>query len=131
MSWFALIVVLLALLILFVQMWARIKAGGMRGRPAPRLGKDWEKLSDEQKPVLIYFFSLNCRACRDMTPMVLGLQRERNDVFVVNAGVEARIARAFGVMATPATVCVRGGQITAFILGPRSRHDLLRILQTD
>ncbi|MBN1197569.1 MAG: thioredoxin family protein [Candidatus Aminicenantes bacterium] len=129
MTWLALIIVTLAVFITSVQVWAHRKARRMRGKPAPPLEiiPGWSP--SPGKPVLIYFHAPGCRACRTMTPLVRELQRERNDVYMLNAAEEKAAARAFGVMATPATVRVRDGRITDVILGPRQRSDLLRLLQ--
>lgn len=129
MTWLALIIAALAVFMASVQVWAHRKARRMRGKPAPPLEKFFAHSPAAGKPVLIYFHAPGCRACRTMTPMMHELQRERDDVFVLNAMEEKAAARSFGVMATPATVRVHDGRITNVILGPRQRRDLLQLLQ--
>jgi len=127
MNIFLLIVAVLALLLLGVQVWARIKAGRMRGSLVPRLEGKLGRVLESGKPALIYFHSPGCRACSAMTPMVRDLQKERDDVFEINAAAEMETARAFGIMATPTTVSVSGGRVVDVVLGPRPREAFLAL----
>lgn len=129
MKWLALFIAILAVYIIGVQVWAHVQSRRMRGKPAPVLEGFSAHAMPPGRPVLIYFHAPGCRACRSMTPLMLELQKERDDVFVLNAAVERESALAFGVMATPSTVRVADGRITDVILGPRTREELLQLLR--
>lgn len=90
------------------------------GKPAPDLGALG---SAEGK--LVWFHAPGCAPCRAMSPAIRALGDQ-----VVSIDVQQRpeIAAGFGVMATPTTVRVSGGQIAAVRLGRLSQAELSAML---
>lgn len=80
-----------------------------------------------EKPAAFYFYSPSCGPCRVMAPTVDALAAEGRDVRKVDVSQDLQTAMAFGVMATPTTVVVRGGKVQEVLLGvvPRAKLEAL------
>ncbi|MEJ2508633.1 MAG: thioredoxin family protein [Gammaproteobacteria bacterium] len=124
--------VLGAIIVLFAAMQLRvvIVSRRARGKPAPALDA-W--LAPEQTGFdryLVYFFSPRCGPCRAMGPHVDALADHHANVLKVDISDEndLALARAFGVLATPTTVLVRGGIIERVLVGGVSQRRLESLL---
>lgn len=118
--------ILLAFVLL--QFFLRHRMKRMQGKPAPELsGKAAEALKGKE-PVLFYFYSPSCGACRGMTPVVEDMASKNPGVFPVNVTEDMETAMKFGVMGTPTTVLVENGVIREIVIGPRQREELYSLL---
>ena len=131
MNWIAGILIAFALLIAGLQIFMRIRARRMRGAPVPALPKRFEGDMESGRPLVFYFHSPGCRACRAMTPLMKEIAGKNRNVFIMDASEDADTARRFGIMGTPSTIRVAEGKITDFLLGPQSREVLLELIQRD
>jgi thioredoxin 1 len=104
------------------------KARKQEGKPAPDLGGKAGKWVKKGKTALFYFYSPNCGACKAMTPLVVALSKDKEGVFPIDLSKDMSIARKLGIMATPTTVIIKQGVVEKFLIGPRSKSDLLEQL---
>lgn len=65
---------------------------------------------------LVWFHSPTCGPCRAMEPAVEALERS-GQAIIVDVSKRLDVAQAFGVMATPTTIRIRGGQIESVRTG--------------
>jgi thioredoxin 1 len=100
----------------------------MRGEPAPDLAGVASAAQRALPRLLIYLWSPSCGMCRNMTPVIERLARERPEVIAVNVRTAADLARRLGVMATPALVLVRDGRVARVLLGARSELQVRALL---
>lgn len=128
MNWIAGILIAFSLLIAGLQIFMRIRARRMRGAPVPSLPKRFEADLESGLPLVFYFHSPGCRACRAMTPLMKEIAGKNRNVFIMDASEDVDTARRFGVMGTPTTVRVADGKISDFVLGPRSREFLMELI---
>lgn len=63
-----------------------------------------------------------------MTPVVDKLRKENKNVFKINLARQMDMARAFGVMGTPATVLVKNSKIDTYVLGAKTEAYLRGLL---
>ena len=64
-----------------------------------------------------------------MTPIIEKLQREHNDIYMINVAEDLNLGKAFGIMGTPATVLVENQRIQKYILGARSEQYLINFVK--
>jgi len=76
---------------------------------------------------LLWFHSPRCGPCRAMKPHVWELVDE-GTATVVDVTQDAELARVFGVMATPTTIRIAGGQVRAVRTGVLSGKALRAML---
>jgi thioredoxin 1 len=92
---------------LILRLYATIRSRRMHGRSFHRL-----------KDGVVYFYSERCGACRLMKPEVEKL-KEKIKVLEVDVFTEegSKLAKEYGIMATPTTLVVRGGIIKRAFVG--------------
>lgn len=93
------------------------------GRPAPALAE-----LPATGTALVWFHSASCGPCRAMEPAVEALAASGHTVVSIDVVVRRADAYAWSVMATPTSVFVRDGQITASRVGAMSRAALEALL---
>lgn len=81
-----------------------------------------------QPRYLLYFWAPQCGMCRSMTPLVERLQQQHKELIKVDASQHANLARALGVMGTPALVLIRQGVVEKVMLGAKSEGAILKWL---
>jgi thioredoxin 1 len=101
-----------------LQIFIRLRAHGLRGKPAPEVSGVLGQRIAQGKPALVYFHSPGCAACRRWTPRLEQLSRKNAGVHVVDVSRNVEMARAFGVLATPSSVEVDDGRIVDCHIGP-------------
>ncbi len=124
----AVVIFLVISLVVLLQlgMWWRTKR--QVGRTAPDItALTGQPLAVNQR-ALVYFYSQNCGACKPMTPSVNSLKEEHDHVYAVDIGEHTRLARDFGLLATPTVFIVENGQIVQVKLGTLSQKQLERML---
>lgn len=112
-------------LLLAVQLAFRWYARRLQGKPVPALGGNRDRLVREHARLLLYFFSPHCGQCRAMTAMVQRLSEKHPNVVLLDVSREQEVMRRFGIVATPTTVLVEGGQVRRVLLGVRPERVLV------
>lgn len=107
------------------QLWMAIASRRSVGKPAPSVGVDLGEGSS-----LLYFTSPTCGPCRAMTPRIDAISAKGARVVKIDVTARPEVAAAYGVMATPTTIAVRGGQIREVKLGVLSVDALAAMLAT-
>ncbi len=116
---------LLILLFLFAQFRLYRKSKKTVGTEVP-----FDKLSDklksliENKRSIIYFYSPNCHACKQQTPVMEEIGNEVHNVIMIDASRNMNDAMAFGIMGTPSTIFVRDNKIQDVMVGFRGESSL-------
>ncbi len=80
------------------------------------------------KKLLIYFYTTSCAACKRMTPVIDKLNKEFENIRKVNLAEDMAVGKIFGVMGTPSTVIVEGGEVESFLLGAKTEAALRKLL---
>lgn len=96
-----------------VQWLVQRRMSAMKGQPAPAI----PGVVDSGEDAVLFFHSPSCGPCRMMEPHVTALARDDERVRSVDVSTDLETARAYGVMATPTTVLVRGGSIAEVRMG--------------
>ncbi|MDJ0806255.1 MAG: thioredoxin family protein [Gammaproteobacteria bacterium] len=121
MSWQIIIIVILGGILILVPLLTYLSSRRMVGK----------KVSEDQynrRDGLLYFYSVNCGPCRNMTPVIDRLSREDDRVNKINVSEDPDMAQKYGVNATPTTILVKGHVIKEVMLGARSQKQLERLL---
>ncbi len=106
--------------------WKAKRKKGQRIEGIP--GKIGERIR-RGEPVLLYFFSPSCRACKAQTPIFQRVKNQFRNAFAVDVSREQTVAQKFGIMGTPSIVWVKDGVIQQFWVGLRQESQLLALLQ--
>ena len=126
LSVLAVVVGLFVVLSLGLNLFIRMRAKAMQGKPLPEVpGLVGQKLA-RAKRALVYFMSPGCAACRPITPVVQKLSKQNANVFVIDVTTQFEVARALKVMATPSTVEVENGRVVAVHVGTLPREVMTR-----
>jgi len=116
-------------LVFFIwQFYPYFKLKSVRGQKAPSLNAILDTEQSKHQQVLLYFMSPHCGMCRNITPIVDEISKERTDIIRVDISKNPEIARDLGVMGTPAFVLVKEGVIEKVKLGGLSRDKILEML---
>lgn len=115
-------------LFVILQIWMRVKTVFKKGKPAPALPSKYSNALQTGKPVLFYFYTDNCAACKPMTPIIDKFRKNNRNVFKIDARREIDLVRKFGIMGTPSTVLVESGLIKEFLVGPQSEDKIAAYL---
>ncbi len=113
---------------ILLQFFLRHRMKRMKGQPVPEVSGETGRALKGKEPVLIYFYSPACGACRQMTPVVEDMASRNFNVFLVNVAEDMETAMKFGVMGTPTTVLAEEGVIREIVIGPRQREELYSLL---
>ena len=104
-------------LVLFMQLFVRVRARLQAGKSVPPLGGPLGKHLARGRPALVYFHSPGCAACRPITPKIEELSRRKDTVYVVDVSRDLQTARALKVLATPSFVEIEAGKVVGFRVG--------------
>jgi len=119
------IVGLFVLMQLYIRLSAVLKKGKVIEGVKGKLGSDIRS----GRKLLVYFYTNSCAACKPMTPMIDHLKKEFKNIHKINLASEMDVARAFGVMGTPATILVEDQKIKSFNLGAKTESFLRNLIQ--
>lgn len=104
-------------LLVGMNVFVRLRARAMRGRPLPELPGAAGRSIARSANALVYFFSPQCAACRTLTPQIRALAKSNKSVFAVDVTQDLELARALRIMATPSTVEVAHGRVVDVHVG--------------
>lgn len=82
-------------------------------------------------PVIVDFWATWCGPCKMLSPILEEISEEANGsvkVCKVNIDDEAELAARYSVMAVPAVMVVKNGEITAAAVGFKPKEDILKLL---
>ncbi len=125
----AIVIGVLIILFFGFQTYYYIKSKKTVGQEIP-----FNQLSNElknkikDKKSIIYFFSPNCHACKQQSPVMEELKSEFKNIFMIDASRNINDARAFNVMGTPSTVFVKENRIADVMIGFRGENVLRKKL---
>lgn len=122
------IILAIAGLFLFMQIYMRLTAYLKKGKKIQGVGGSLGKEIERGKKVLVYFYTNSCAACKPMTPVVDRLKESYKNIHKVNLASEMDTGRSFGVMGTPALVLVEDSKIQSYNLGARNEHFIKNLL---
>jgi thioredoxin 1 len=101
------------------------------GKPAPDISEISGRTLGPDESAMVYFYGPHCRACKPMTPMVRAMGEQRDNVYAVDISEHPRLARDFGLIATPTVMLVRSGLISQVRVGTLSQARLEQMLSID
>jgi thioredoxin 1 len=122
------VIILLALALRF-GMNARMKRS--IGKAVPDVSELSGRALDHDESAMFYFYGPHCRACKAMTPVVKAMSDQHKNVFAVDISEHPKLARDFGLIATPTVMTVRNGQISQISVGTLSQAKLEQLLSND
>ena len=122
------VIILLALALRF-GMSARMNRS--IGKPVPDVSEISGHSVDPAENAMFYFYGPHCRACKPMTPVVKAMADQHKNVFAVDISEHPKLARDFGLIATPTVMMVRNGQISQVRVGTLSQAKLEQLLSYD
>jgi thioredoxin 1 len=115
-------------LFLTLQFSMIIKMKFKKGKPVPEINGKAGQIIQKGGKVLFYFYSPNCRACKEMTPQIKQLSKRNKGIFPIDISKDMNTAKKFGVMGTPATVLVKAGKIKEYLMGPQSESKIVALI---
>lgn len=101
------------------------------GKPAPDVSELSGRPLDPHESTMFYFYGPHCGACKPMTPVVQAMGEQRDNVFAVDISEHPKLAREFGLIATPTVLLVRNGRISQAHVGTLSQAKLEQMLSND
>ena len=91
-----------------------------RGLPVPTLPAEFADALSAERKSLYYFYNPSCSPCRIMNPVIEQIQSKYKNIYKVNVAQNKKVARDFGIRATPSMVLVENGIIRECFFGPQS-----------
>ena len=92
--------------------------------------ENFPELASGDKPLLIDFWATWCGPCRMIAPIVEEIAAERSDIIVgkIDVDEELELAKQFRIVSIPTLVLMKGGEISATLVGYRPKADILKLL---
>ncbi len=128
MTNFIYVVVGIILLFVLLQVSLRMRSWFRKGKSAPQVDGKLGQQIKKGTPVIAYFYSPSCSACRVQEKNLQQVQEKFKNIMRINAGKEHQTARQFGVMGTPTTVVIENGIIKNYFVGVTPASKLLNTL---
>ncbi len=129
-QWLPYILGFFVVVITALQAYPYFKLRASKGRQPAILDELLTPAQRREETLLLYFMAPQCGMCRNITPIVDELARQRSDILRIDAAERPDIAREFSVMGTPAFVLLKNGVVDKVKLGGLSRQKIVRILET-
>ena len=115
-------------LFLLFQLYPLFKGMASKGKKVTALSGVVPESVLNQKRYLLYIWGGDCGMCRNMTPMIDMLMQQRSDVAKIDVGQHLEVAKAVGVLGTPAIVLIEEGVIKQVLLGVKTKAAILALL---
>jgi len=122
------LVVTLALVMQFGLVWRMRK---QVGKSAPDLSALMGRAPAAGEPVLVYFYSDYCHACKPMTPLIKNMHTSHDNVLSINIRNQPHVARDFGITATPTIAIVSDNKIAALRVGTLNQKQINQLLMPE
>jgi len=89
-----------------------------------------QEVKKSDKTVLLDFWASWCGPCRQLSPVVENLAKERPDIKVCKVNVEEAefLARDFKIMSVPTLVVMKNGEIVNKMIGVLPKNEILSAL---
>ena len=86
-----------------------------------------KEVKNSDKTVLLDFWATWCGPCRQLSPVVEKLAKERPDIKVCKVNVEEAefLARDFKIMSVPTLVVMKNGEIVNKMIGVLPKNEIL------
>lgn len=96
--------------------------------------EDFEaKVIKSELPVIVEFYSDSCIPCKQLSPILGGIEDDYEDklsVYKVNVNFDAELAEKYAVMASPTMLFFKNGEEVSRIRGLVKRKELEEAVQT-
>jgi len=128
MQFFPYFIGFLTVIFLALQFYPYFKLRAARGKNVPSVVGVLNDTQQQLSRLLYYFMAPKCGMCKNITPIVDELIKQRKDVIRIDASQNQQLARSFSVMGTPAFVLVDNGVIEKVKLGGMNKKNILKML---
>ncbi len=113
----------------FMQVLFRMRGWRRRGKPVPEVKGALARAIRQSDPVVVYFYSPACRACRTQEKFLPAIQQKVNQLVRINVRKDLDTAQKFGVMGTPTIVVIKNRVIKDYFVGITPANRILRSLE--
>ena len=129
MNWIGFFVTGLAAVMIGWLLWIHVASQKLQGRSVSSLGSVIPELGNHRGRAAVYFYTKNCRPCRQVTPVIDRMREEYDNLYTLDIQAHPRLARELGIRATPTTLLVEDGRILKVFLGPKATGAIKVFLQ--